>query len=185
MDTEKIKAQTKACMESLLAAAELTPGSIVVVGCSTSEIIGQRIGTSPAEEAGQAVFEGVYPLLKEKGLFLAAQCCEHLNRALVVERETAEKYGFEPVTVVPVRKAGGSWSTWVFNHLEDPVVVENLDARKAAAGIDIGEVCIGMHLKPVAVMVRPAEPWIGQARVTMVRTRPKLIGGERAQYKRQ
>ena len=103
----------------------------------------------------------------------------------VVEREAAEKFGFEPVTVVPARKAGGSWSTWVFNHLKDPVVVENLDAHKAAAGIDIGEVCVGMHLKPVGVMVRPADPWVGEARVTMARTRPKLIGGERAQYKRQ
>lgn len=185
MERERIKAQTKACMEELLAAAELAPGSIVVVGCSTSEILGERIGSNPAEEAGQAVFEAVQPLLAEKGLFLAAQCCEHLNRALVVERAVAERFGFEPVTVVPVRKAGGSWAAWVFHHLQDPVVVENLDAHKAAAGMDIGEVCIGMHLRPVGVMVRPTEPWIGKARVTMVRTRPKLIGGERAQYKRQ
>ena len=184
MDMKKVKAQAEACAKTLLEAAELAPGSIVVVGCSTSEIIGQRIGSNPAEEAGEAVFEAIYPLLEEKGLYLAAQCCEHLNRALVVEREAAEKFGFEPVTVVPARKAGGSWSTWVFNHLKDPVVVENLDAHKAAAGIDIGEVCVGMHLKPVGVMVRPADPWVGEARVTMARTRPKLIGGERAQDKR-
>jgi uncharacterized protein (TIGR01440 family) len=166
----------------LLSAADAEAGDILVVGCSTSEIIGERIGSAPSEEAGGAVFEGVYPLLMEKGIWLAAQCCEHLNRALVIEKEAADRFGLSVVSVVPVREAGGSWATWVFRNLKKPVVVENLDPHKAAFGIDIGETCIGMHLKPVAVMVRPSTPWIGKARVTMVRTRPKLIGGTRAQY---
>ncbi|MEL7623197.1 MAG: TIGR01440 family protein [Clostridiales bacterium] len=180
---DKIKEQTAACLEALLAAAELEAGDILVVGCSTSEIMGKKIGSEPVEEAGEAVFEAIRPLLEAKGIWLAAQCCEHLNRALVMEKEAALRFGLTPVTVVPVRKAGGSWAAWAYRHLKQPVVVENLDNHKAAAGIDIGETCIGMHLRPVAVMVRPAEPWIGEARVTMVRTRPKLIGGERAQYK--
>lgn len=180
---EKIKEQTAACLEALLAAAGLEAGDILVVGCSTSEIMGKKIGSEPVEEAGKAVFEAIQPLLEEKGIWLAAQCCEHLNRALVMEKEAALRFGLTPVTVVPVRKAGGSWAAWAYHHLKQPVVVENLDSHKAAAGIDIGETCIGMHLRPVGVMVRPSEPWIGEARVTMVRTRPKLIGGERAQYK--
>jgi uncharacterized protein (TIGR01440 family) len=169
-------------METLLAAAALETGDILVVGCSTSEIMGKRIGSDPAEEAGEAVFAAVRPLLETRGIWLAAQCCEHLNRALVIEKEAAVRFGLPPVTVVPVKKAGGSWAAWAYRHLRQPVVVESLEGHKAAAGIDIGETCIGMHLRPVAVMVRPATPWIGEARVTMARTRPKLIGGERAQY---
>jgi len=167
----------------LLDAAGLEAGDILAVGCSTSEIMGKKIGTSPTEEAGEAVFHAIYPLLEEKGIWLAAQCCEHLNRALVIEKEAAARFGLPVVSVVPVKDAGGSWAAWVYRQLHEPVVVENLDNHKAAAGLDIGETCIGMHLKPVGVMVRPQKPWIGEARVTMVRTRPKLIGGERAQYR--
>ncbi len=180
---DKIKKQTAACLEALLAAAGLEAGDILVVGCSTSEVMGKKIGSDPAEEVGEAIFTAIQPQLEAKGIWLAAQCCEHLNRALVMEKEAALRFGLPPVTVVPVKKAGGSWAAWAYRHLKEPVVVESLDCHKAAAGIDIGETCIGMHLRPVAVMVRPAEPWIGEARVTMVRTRPKLIGGERAQYK--
>ena len=177
-----IRRQTEICLTELLEVAALRDGDILVLGCSTSEIMGKQIGTDPADDAGEAVFAAVYPLLQARGIWLAAQCCEHLNRALVMEREAAQRYDMAPVTVVPVRDAGGSWAAWVYRHLLDPVVVEALDKRKAAAGMDIGETCIGMHLKPVAVMVRPKDPWIGEARVTMARTRPKLIGGERAQY---
>ena len=180
---EEIRKQAEACMKVLLDAADLSTGDILVVGCSTSEIIGKQIGSSPSQEAGEAVFSAVYPMLCEQGIWLAAQCCEHLNRSLVIEKEAAERYNLAPVTVVPVREAGGSWATWAYTHMQAPVVVENLEQKKAAAGMDIGEVCIGMHLRPVAVMVRLAQPWIGEARVTMVRTRPKLIGGERAQYR--
>jgi uncharacterized protein (TIGR01440 family) len=179
---DDIRTQTEACAMGLLSAADMAAGDILVVGCSTSEIMGERIGSAPNEEAGEAVFEGIYPLLQARGIWLAAQCCEHLNRALVVEREAAGRFGLPIVTAVPVKEAGGSWAAWAFRHLKEPVVVENLGQRKAAAGIDIGETCIGMHLRPVAVMVRPPHPWIGEARVTMARTRPKLIGGERTRY---
>lgn len=179
---DEVKKQTEACLKELLAAAGMEAGDILAVGCSTSEIMGKRIGTGPAEEAGEAVFAAVYPLLQERGIWLAAQCCEHLNRVLVMERKAALRFDLPLVTVVPATEAGGSWAAWVYRHIPDPVVVENLDGHKAAAGLDIGETCIGMHLKPVAVMVRPEDPWVGKARVTMARTRPKLIGGERARY---
>lgn len=180
---DEVRLQAETCLKELLDAADLEEGDILVVGCSTSEIMGKRIGSDPAQEAAEAVFAGIYPMLLEKGIWLAAQCCEHLNRALVVEKEAAVRFGLAPVMVVPVKNAGGSWAEKVYRSLRAPVVVEDLGRRKAAAGMDIGETCIGMHLRPVAVMTRPADPWIGKARVTMARTRPKLIGGERARYK--
>jgi len=183
MDFAKIQAQAEECTKTLLAAAALEPDEILVVGCSTSEVMGKKIGTEWNPQAAEAIFNGIYPLLQKENIHLAAQCCEHLNRALVVEKATAKKFGLEIVTVVPFHHAGGSWATHVYNSFREPVVVENLNPHLAVAGIDIGETCIGMHLRPVAVMVRPQDPWIGEARVTMVRTRPKLIGGERARYK--
>ena len=179
---EVVKSQTENCLRELLDAAGLEAGDIMVIGCSSSEIIGKRIGTATDDDAGEAVWLGVSPLLEAKGIWLAAQCCEHLNRALVIERAAAKRYNLESVSVLPVHEAGGSWATAAYKHMKDPVVVEDLGRSKAAAGIDIGETCIGMHLRPVAVMVRPSDPWIGKARVTMVRTRPKLIGGARAKY---
>jgi len=183
LDTVKVKKTLEDAVDTLLEKADLKPGDVVIVGCSTSEIIGKAIGSDPSEEAAKAVYDAIYPKLLEKGIFMAAQCCEHLNRAVVVTKECADKYGYEQVTVIPVRKAGGSWATCVYNNMKDAIVVENIDKHKASAGIDIGEVYIGMHLKPVGVVVRPEEKWVGDARLTMIRTRPKLIGGERAQYK--
>jgi len=181
-DLNKTKEQAKKCTEELLAAAGLQERDILVIGCSTSEIMGKRIGSEPSNAAGEAVCAAVFPLLAERGVWLAAQCCEHLSRALVVEKEAARYYGLTPVTVVPVPQAGGSWAACAYRRMKEPVVVENLDKAQAAAGLDIGQTCIGMHLRPVAVVVRPSSPWIGEARVTMARTRPKLIGGERAVY---
>jgi len=160
-DVDGIRKQTEDCLTALLAAAGLRAGDVLVVGCSTSEIMGKRLGSEPSDEAAAAVFAGLSPGLEDQGIWLAAQCCEHLNRALVIEREAACRYGLAEVAVVPVPKAGGSWAALVYGWLNDPVVVENLDVHKAAAGMDIGETCIGMHLKPVAVMVRPEAPWIG------------------------
>ena len=179
---EEVQKQAGQCLSELLDAAGLVAGDILVIGCSSSEIKGARIGTATDDDAGEAVYRAVATLLDERGLWLAAQCCEHLNRALVVEREAADIHGLSKVSVLPVHEAGGSWATATYKYMKDPVVVESLDPVRAAAGMDIGETCIGMHLRPVAVMVRPTEPWIGQARVTMVRTRLKLIGGERARY---
>ena len=176
---DEIRRQTEAAVRELLELADLRPGSLVVVGCSSSEIMGARIGKGSTPEAAEAVYEVIASMLEEKGLLLAAQCCEHLNRALIVERETAEKFGYEPVCVIPQPKAGGSFATAAWKHMKDPVAVEHV---KASAGLDIGCTLIGMHLKDVAVPLRLAVKQIGEATVSAARTRPKLIGGVRAVY---
>lgn len=176
---EEIKNSAKSAIIELLSAAKCTSGQILVVGCSSSEIIGEKIGKGSTPEAAQAVMDGILPAITENGLFLAAQCCEHLNRALVIEREAAEKFGLEIVAAVPKPKAGGSFATAAFSCFNDPVLVEHV---KAAAGLDIGCTLIGMHLRDVAVPLRLGTKKIGEALVTAARTRPKYIGGERAQY---
>ncbi len=176
---ENIKKQAEQAVIELLKIAGLKAGDILVIGCSSSEIIGGNIGKNSSFEAATAVFEGVYPVLKENGIYLAAQCCEHLNRALIIEREAAEKYGLEEVSVVPKMKAGGSFATCSYENFNDPVAVENI---KAKAGMDIGGTLIGMHLKNVAVPVKLSLNKIGDAILLCARTRPKYIGGERAQY---
>jgi uncharacterized protein (TIGR01440 family) len=159
----------------------LKPGQLLVVGCSTSEVIGERIGTSGTFEVATMIFHKLTQLQQQTGIQLAFQCCEHLNRALVVERPVALARGLDEVSVIPVRKAGGAMSTYAFEHMKDAVVVEFL---KADAGIDIGQTFIGMHLKHVAVPVRVKQKTLGHAQVTLATTRPKLIGGIRAVYER-
>ena len=176
---EKIKQQAKEAILDLIEKADLQKGQVLVIGCSSSEIVGETIGHGSSIEAAEAVFEVIYPILKEKGIYLAAQCCEHLNRALILERECAEKYGWEPVCVVPQPKAGGSFATTAWKNFESPVAVEHI---KAHAGLDIGGTLIGMHLKEVAVPVRLSVSQIGCARLLSARTRPKYIGGIRARY---
>ncbi len=176
---ELIKNQAKRAAEELLEIAKLESGDIFVVGCSSSEITGGTIGHNSSLEAAKAVFDGIYPVLSEKGIFLACQCCEHLNRAIIIEKEAAKKYGFEIVSVVPQPKAGGSFATTAYANFENPVAVEHICAD---AGIDIGLTLIGMHLKSVAVPVRLSVSKIGEAPIVAARTRPKFIGGERAKY---
>lgn len=163
----------------LLKTANLKPGNILVVGCSTSEIIGGKIGTASSPETAAAVFSGIYRATKEHDVYLAAQCCEHLNRALILEAEAAQKYAYEEVNVVPQPKAGGSFSTTAYHTFKEPVAVEHI---KAHAGMDIGDTLIGMHLKDVAVPVRISHKTIGDAHLTCARTRAKFIGGSRAVY---
>lgn len=170
-----------AASELLQSAGTLNPGQIFVVGCSTSEIRGSRIGSSGSEEVAGAVWQGLYSAVADTGLLLAVQCCEHLNRALVVERMTMERYGLEEVAVVPMPHAGGSLAAEAFRRMSDPVVVESIAAH---LGLDIGLTLIGMHLRRVAVPVRLQQCRIGQALLTAARTRPKLIGGARAVYDR-
>jgi uncharacterized protein (TIGR01440 family) len=160
---------------------KLSEGQVLVVGCSTSEIIGEKIGTAGSEEVAAFVFRQLNQLQDETGVQLAFQCCEHLNRALVVERATAQKRQLEEVTVIPVRTAGGAMATYAYENLHDPVVVEFI---KAEVGIDIGSTLIGMHLKHVAVPLRVSQKTVGQANVTLAKTRPKLIGGTRAVYEK-
>ena len=176
---EEIEKTSRNAMAELLETAKVPAGQLVVVGCSSSEIVGEKIGKGSTPEAAQAVLHGILPLLNEKKLYLAAQCCEHLNRALVVEREAAEKFGYEIVAAVPKPKAGGSFATAAYLAFKDPVLVEHV---RADAGMDVGCTLIGMHLKDVAVPVRLQTRQIGEALVTAARTRPKYIGGARAQY---
>lgn len=175
---EQITQQAAAATAELLATAELKAGDILVVGCSTSEVQGSKIGTDSVPETATAILEGILPLCKARGIYLAAQCCEHLNRAIVLEA-AALPAGVQPVWAVPQPKAGGSWATAVYAALKQPVVVEEIAAD---AGLDIGGTLIGMHLKKVAVPVRLATKAIGQAPLTAARTRPKYIGGPRTQY---
>lgn len=155
------------------------PVRLLVVGGSSSEIAGGVIGHNSTYELGEALAEAVLDLSKEYGFACAFQCCEHLNRALVVERATAERYGYEIVCAVPQPKAGGSLATAAYRRMQDPVLVESVAAD---AGIDVGQTLIGMHLRHVAVPIRLSTKTIGAAPVTAARTRPRLIGGERAKY---
>ncbi len=154
-------------------------GEFFVVGCSTSEVAGQRIGTAGAFEIGELLYEPLKAFADQHGLYLAFQGCEHINRALTVEKEAAKRHGLSPVTVIPSVNAGGSMSAYAYGRLDNPVVVEEIEAQ---AGIDIGQTLIGMHLKKVAVPLRTSVGKIGEAVVTIATTRPKLIGGERAIY---
>jgi uncharacterized protein (TIGR01440 family) len=164
----------------LIEKAKLQPGQLVVVGCSTSEVLGEKIGTHSSPEAAAALFAGLYAPLKQHGINLAAQCCEHLNRALIVER--AALPAAEPVNVVPQPKAGGSFATAAYAAFEAPIAVEEI---KADAGLDIGYTLIGMHLKKVAVPLRLQHDKLGEAKVLAARVRPKFIGGERACYDKE
>ena len=174
---EQLTLQTTKLMEEFVEKANLKAGDIMVIGCSTSEIIGSKIGSNSSPETAAIVFEAIYSYAKEKGIYIAVQCCEHLNRAIVVEK-AAVPFA-ETVNVVPQPKAGGSFATQAYAHFENPVVVEEI---KADAGIDIGFTLIGMHLKKVAVPLRLENKMIGEALVIAARTRPKFIGGARAVY---
>ena len=175
----KVKSQINSALNEIFEKVDLKAGDIFVVGCSSSEVVGGNIGKNSSFEAAKALFEIIYPTLKEKGIFLAAQCCEHLNRSLVIEKECAAKYGLEPVSVIPQPKAGGSFATLAFENMTDSVVVESI---KANFGIDIGDTLIGMHLKTVAVPLRLSVRSIGEANLVCAYTRPKFIGGCRAVY---
>ena len=172
-----IREEARAAVEELCIAAKLKKGDIFVVGCSTSEVLGDKIGTNSSPETAKMLFSGIYEPLKERGIYLAVQCCEHLNRAIVTERSAVPYADY--VNVVPQPKAGGSLATEAYNNFEEPVVVENI---RADAGIDIGGTLIGMHLKAVAVPVRLSQKKIGEANIIAARTRNKFIGGERAKY---
>lgn len=170
--TESYNAATE-----IIEKAKLQKGSILVVGCSTSEVLGERIGTNSSPEAAEYIFKGIYKAAEEKGVFLAAQCCEHLNRAIIIEREAVPFA--ERVNVIPQPKAGGSFATAAYKNFKEPIALEEI---KADAGLDIGFTLIGMHIKKVAVPVRLENNKIGNATVLAARSRPKFIGGERAVY---
>ena len=179
VDLTLLKNQTTHIVTEVLEMAGLSPGQILVVGCSTSEILGATIGSAGSTSVAEVVLESLRQVCKQHGVHLAVQCCEHLNRALVIEEEVARSYQLDQVMVVPVPKAGGALGAQAMSDFHQPVVVENI---RAHAGLDIGGTLIGMHLNVVAVPLRLAQKKIGQAFVTAARTRPKLIGGPRAVY---
>lgn len=176
---ETLTKQAQQAVLELIKAADLQPYDLLVIGCSSSEVIGEKIGTHSAADAAKALLDGILPVLKEHHIYLAAQCCEHLNRALIIEKEAMSRFGYEQVCVVPWAHAGGAFATAVFQAMEQPVAVEEI---KADAGMDIGDTLIGMHLKRVAVPVRLSLKKIGEANLVCAKTRPKFIGGERAHY---
>ena len=176
---EQIVLDTKSALSELFEVSGIRAGELLVVGCSSSEICGGVIGHASSPEIGKLVAETILDFCKERGVYLAAQCCEHLNRALIVEATAAEKFGYDEVCVIPQPKAGGSFATAVYQAMEQPVAVEHIRAK---AGMDIGGTMIGMHLKEVAVPLRLQVKSIGSASVAAARTRPKLIGGVRAHY---
>ena len=173
----EIKNQCRTAAAELISAAKLKKGDVLVVGCSTSEVGGAKIGTESTPETAKAIFEGINSACTEKGIYLAVQCCEHLNRAIVTEAETVKNA--EPVNAVPQNKAGGALATVAYSSFKHPVVLEEI---KADAGMDIGDTLIGMHLKKVAVPVRLSLNKIGKANLVCARVRPKFIGGVRAVY---
>lgn len=178
-DIERLKSEVRAVVEELLEVSKLETGDVMVVGCSSSEVASKKIGTYSSEEIGETIFEVLNSTLKARGIYLAAQCCEHLNRALIIEKALAKELRIPVVNVVPKIKAGGSFATAAYKNFEQPVAVEKIEAQ---AGIDIGDTLIGMHLAPVAVPVRTKQSTIGGAHVVCARTRAKYIGGERASY---
>lgn len=179
VDLNTIREQATAIAEELIRTANMKPGQILVVGCSSSEVAAHKIGCYSSKEVGETLFNAIHDVTEKYGLYLASQCCEHLNRALIIEEEAAEKYGLEMVNVKPQLKAGGSFSTATWNGLKSPCAVEKIQAH---AGIDIGDTLIGMHLRSVAVPVRTQLKEIGSAHVVCARTRLKFVGGERAIY---
>ena len=174
---EQVKEEAANAAKQLVAEARLHKGQIVVVGCSTSEVVGHKVGSWSTPEVGQAIFDGLNSVFAPLGIYIAAQCCEHLNRALIVDYDAVP--GAEVVNVVPQPKAGSSFATAAYNAFSHPVALEEI---KADAGLDIGGTLIGMHLKRVAVPVRLAQKHIGDAILLAARVRPKFIGGERAIY---
>jgi uncharacterized protein (TIGR01440 family) len=172
----------EANLRELIQVGGLKAGQVLVIGTSTSEVLGHRIGTSGTIHAAAPIYQAASKVAGEFGLFLAFQCCEHLNRALVVEEELLSGYNLEQVGAIPVPTAGGSMAAYAYRHFKQPVLVESIQAH---AGMDIGDTLIGMHLRRVAVPLRPPVRTIGHAHVSMAYTRPKLIGGTRAVYTQQ
>ncbi|MDO4286796.1 MAG: TIGR01440 family protein [Eubacteriales bacterium] len=179
MDLMQIEQQSAIAVAEVLEQAKLKMGDVFIIGCSTSEVGGEKIGSASSMDIAGAIFRGVQPVLRARGVFLAAQCCEHLNRAIILEREAATLYHYEPVNVLPQPKAGGSFATTCWQNFMEPVAVEHI---RANAGMDIGGTLIGMHLKEVVVPVRISQKTIGEANLICARTRLKFIGGVRTQY---
>ena len=180
-ELDMIRRQAYQAAAEVCDGAKLKKGDLFVVGCSTSEVLGEKIGSHSSMDAAGALFAGINQALQERKIYLAAQCCEHLGRALILEREACTLYGLEEVNVIPQPNAGGSFATTAYKSFDDPVAVETI-CQKANAGIDIGGTLIGMHIRPVVVPLRISMKKIGEASIICARRRPKFVGGSRAVY---
>lgn len=176
---EELSAQLEEILQELFLAAHLEQGDVLVIGCSSSEVAGNMIGTYSSEEIGERLFHAAYAFCEKRGIYLACQCCEHLNRSLIVDKACMKEYRLTRVNAVPQLKAGGAFAAAAYRGMKEPVTVERIEAR---AGIDIGDTLIGMHLAAVAVPVRTSRKSIGQAHVVCARTRAKYVGGGRTAY---
>ena len=172
---DEIKKEINIAVNEIIEKSKIESGDVFVIGCSSSEIL----GTNSNVDLGKVVFEGIYNILKEKNIYLAAQCCEHLNRSLIVEKECAKEYGFPMINVIPQPKAGGSFATAAYHGFKNPCAVEKVRAK---AGLDIGGTLIGMHIVPVVVPLRISIKKIGEANIICARSRLKFVGGQRAIY---
>lgn len=179
MDKTRLQEETKTVLLDVLDKADLKEGQLFVLGLSSSEVLGGQIGKKSSQEVGEIIVSSLLEILEDRGIYLAVQACEHLNRALMLEREAADKYRLEIVNVLPGLHAGGAGQLAAQKYMKDPVEVEFITAH---AGLDIGDTAIGMHIKHVQVPIRPSLREIGQAHVTALASRPKLIGGSRASY---
>ena len=181
-DLKLIAEQSRMAAVEICDISRIKPGQLFVVGCSSSEVLGDRIGTATNVEVAEAIYNGISSVLDERGIFLAGQCCEHLNRALVIEEEALEKYGFEQVNAIPQpNHAGGAFATVCYQKMKKAVLTESIQMQ-AVAGIDIGGTLIGMHIHPTVVPVRISLRKIGKAPIVCARRRPRYIGGARAVY---
>ncbi len=181
MDYLRIENEARGAMEILLAAAPPRPGALMVIGCSTSEVAGARIGSASNEDVARAVMDGILPLVEKNGLYLAVQGCEHINRALCVPRACLERFHLQEVWVKPHLHAGGAFATEATRRIADYAMAEDLRGQ-ASLGMDIGGTLIGMHLHPVVVPVHTELRRIGEATLVLAKTRPKYVGGPRALY---
>lgn len=181
LDLASLEEESYLLSKEFIEKAKLKKGQLFVVGCSTSEVLGEKIGTASSYSTAEALFRGISRAAKEAELYLCTQCCEHLNRAIITEREAAVMHGLNPylVNVIPKEKAGGSFSTVAYESFREPVALEKV---RADGGIDIGDTFIGMHLKEVAVPLRLSKKTLGSAHITAARVRPKFVGGSRAVY---
>ena len=184
MDFDAITKEAREAMDILIKAANPRSGSIMVLGCSTSEAVGSRIGSNSSADAAEAILKGVLPAVREAGLILAVQGCEHINRSLCLERADAEKLGLVEVWVKPHAHAGGACITAYYEQCQDPIMVEGLQS-KATLGMDVGDTLIGMHMRPVVVPVHSPLRKIGEANLVLAFSRPRYVGGPRAQYVQQ
>lgn len=181
MNLNEIALEAEAALQELVEIAQLGSEDIVVIGCSTSEVHGERIGTSTSMDIAEHLYSGLAKVMSFSGITLAFQCCEHINRALVLPQAAAERLQLDPVLVIPVPKAGGAMASYAYQRMRQAAVVESLN-QKARAGLDIGDTLIGMHVHPVVVPLRLKQKTIGSAHLQAARSRTKMIGGQRAVY---